>query len=283
MNFPTKPTAKDFADPLLKALATLSGFSLNPVPLSDAYEPVLKLTGVTREQFGKAQGTETPQTERWIQFAFANLVKANLASKKGGRGKWALTQEGIEKARELIGATTPTPVPQNDSEEGLSIPISPGNDEEIYYPDPYIRSLAIRNTRCFPGYSSRAPVCARCPLQGPCKNAVSGQLSALAGVLSQEDIKAEAAAKAKAAADARKKNQPVPASPAVPMIMDSFMVMPRGNLTAHSDGTRMCRPKPPGVFMPRSWLVTITASFSLNAPESHRTTVPTASIPGVWG
>ena len=45
----------------------------------------------------------------------------------------------------------------------------------------------------------------------------------------------------------------------------------------------MYSPKPPEVFIPKSYPVTMTSSPSLKSETSELTTAPTASIPGMWG
>ena len=51
--------------------------------------------------------------------------------------------------------------------------------------------------------------------------------------------------------------------PAVPRDIESFSLKPEGKFTAHDEGTLIYSPKPPEVFMPRSYPVTITESPSL--------------------
>ena len=46
---------------------------------------------------------------------------------------------------------------------------------------------------------------------------------------------------------------------------------------------RIFCPNPPGVFMPRSKPVAMTASPGEKSLDADSTTVPAASIPGVWG
>ena len=71
--------------------------------------------------------------------------------------------------------------------------------------------------------------------------------------------------------------------PAVPRIMLERASRPAGIGTAQPAGTRIFCPKPPGVFMPRSKPMTITASPAWNSAALDSATTPAASMPGVWG
>ena len=71
--------------------------------------------------------------------------------------------------------------------------------------------------------------------------------------------------------------------PAVPSTMLERRSSPAGIGTAHPAGTRMRPAKPPAVFMPRSNPMTITSSPAAKSALADSTTVPAASMPGVWG
>ena len=189
------PTAKDFKEPLLKVLATLSGNKANrPVDYAQTYEPVCKLMGITVDQYGKQDGTNTNMVERWTQWAFNEMVKDDLAVRVA-RGEWALTDKGVGEATKLIAESAATPVPAAAPDMpmktlGVSLAVGPGNDvSDAYHPDPYIRSLATAETKCFGAFSDQSSICERCPLQGACLNAMAAELSALARMLALEDVK----------------------------------------------------------------------------------------------
>src|SRR5210317_292186 len=71
--------------------------------------------------------------------------------------------------------------------------------------------------------------------------------------------------------------------PAVPRDMASIAVRLIGFLTTQLAGTLMYSPKPPGVFMPMSYPVTMTSSPSSNCEEFPSVIIPAASIPGTNG
>ena len=71
-------------------------------------------------------------------------------------------------------------------------------------------------------------------------------------------------------------------SPAVPRAIDSDNESPKGFFITHS-GTLIYSEKPPEVFIPKSYPVTITSSPTLKFFDSENSTIPAASIPGVWG
>ena len=58
---------------------------------------------------------------------------------------------------------------------------------------------------------------------------------------------------------------------------------PSGSGTAQPAGMRIFCPKPPGVFMPRSKPMAMTASPGAKSFTDDSTTVPAASMPGVCG
>ena len=188
------PTAKIFKEPLLKVLASLSSNKANrPVDYSQTYEPVCKMLGITVDQYGKQEGTNTNMVERWIQWAFKELVDDSLAVRVA-RGEWALTEKGMGEAQKIVLESTIIPAPTDSVpvSTGVSLPVGPKNDvSDAYHPDPYIRSLAVAETKCFGAFSDQSSICERCPLQGACLNAMATDLSSLARVLAEEDRKKE--------------------------------------------------------------------------------------------
>ena len=80
---------------------------------------------------------------------------------------------------------------------GVSFPVGPGYAEEAYHKDPYIRTLAIRETACFGQFATKSDTCqgspeknrAQCPLSGPCRNFMASEFSSLAAKLRLEDAK----------------------------------------------------------------------------------------------
>ena len=215
-------SAKDFRDDLLRVLADKTGLKANkPVSHKDVYDLVAHLKGVTREQFGVQPKSNIQWVDRWIQWAFKALVDEGLG-KRAGRGQWALTPAGVDVAQDLTGSTSaPTSDDADDTAqattnpvEAISLVVGPGQDEDSYHTDPYIRALAAQDTSCFSSYSDKSATCSACPLSGACMNAMAAELSSLARELEQEDKEAEAR-KRMGVSDPKpksKKDEPVKAS-----------------------------------------------------------------------
>ena len=224
-------SAKDFRDPLLKVLGNITGMTAGvAVPFEKTYEPVFKLLGITRGQYGDSNGA--PQTERWAQFAFNFLVEKGFCE-RAGRGQWALAQKGVDEAELLassddvtaaINAVAPVApaltdlapvapvvdvpvVPVVIEPKTQCVAIGPGRPVD-YHSDPYIRGLASNpaNTPCFGFYTDQAPTCAKCPAKGICGNATAATFSGLAAALATSDLQAKAAAEAKLKLEELKKN-----------------------------------------------------------------------------
>lgn len=108
-----KLSASNFTDPLIQVLGTLSGYQAgSPVAHKETYEPIMDLMGIKAVDEHGYQDPKTkkrPYVSRWIGWAYRN---ARVPSEDGtepaltvvgGRGKWALTAEGVTRARELNG------------------------------------------------------------------------------------------------------------------------------------------------------------------------------------
>jgi len=200
-------SAKDFREDLLRVLADKTGLKANkPVKHGDVYDSVATLKGVTRDQYGQQANTNILWVDRWIQWAFKSLVDEGLG-KRAGRGQWALTPQGVKEASGLVAGTadatanTDTDADEQDTPaptkpvEAVSLSVGPGQDENSYHTDPYIRALAAQDTSCFEAYSDKSTTCSACPLAGACMNAMAAELSTLARELAEEDREAEARAK----------------------------------------------------------------------------------------
>jgi len=204
MTMPSVPVAqtlsgKNFREPLLRVLGTKMKFELGAVvSFETTYDPICAMMGITRTQYGNCS-TGTPNVERWIQFAYKDLCDEGLAE-KAGRGKWTLTQSGVAASSALCG---PKAAPQGNTmstvpsaPETLSLAIGPGNPEDGYHPDPYIRSLAVSRTGCFSCASEQSPLCTACPIKGICVNGLSAEFTQLAKQLAAEDAETEKRAEA---------------------------------------------------------------------------------------
>lgn len=204
-------SGKDFREPLIRVLGTQMGFKLDEIiPLENTYDPILTIMGITREDHGECL-PGIPWVERWIQFAYKDLCETGLA-KKVGRGKWTLTQEGLDTLCQTPGVVMSS---TTDTSSTLSLMIDPGTPGENYHADAYLRSLAIERSSCFGHYTEASPVCSKpCTIQGYCINGLAASLSLMAKTLAEEDAEElrkaeEAARKAKIAEEAARAPKPV--------------------------------------------------------------------------
>ena len=206
-----KMSAKQFREPLLKVLGNLTKHTADTeVNFERTYKPIFKIMGITKpEDFGIETSSGKPWPERWVQAAFTQLVKKGQAA-RAGRGKWALTHDGVTTASKLNAHDgTVLDEPEEDVEElavdpnegdpeVVSIPVGPVQTQDTYHDDPYLRGLAADLTPCFSNYSDKSTTCETCPLQGACINALAANLSGLATTLVKENKQAAAARKAAA-------------------------------------------------------------------------------------
>jgi len=164
-------SAQNFKDPLLLALGQATGFKAKiPVDYKTVYTPVCEKVGVTIDQFGKPKSSTQTWVERWIQEAFKTLIRFELAERTG-RGRWALTESGVARAKTLT--------PHQDTEEVEVEEVEDATGEMGYHKDPYIRSLAAQKTGCFGMHSASSSTCIDCPLQFQCINALAAEMSRL--------------------------------------------------------------------------------------------------------
>ncbi len=207
----TKMTPADFRPATMVALATACDWRADyPVPFQPVVNKALALMGLTEDALGINKATGQPQTSRNCQMAY-KYAADNGQGKRGKRGKWGLTQEGLNeasmhaatfgitprtapKAPKVLASTfgvtvAPTMAPTIAPTVGVSIALGRSTASiGDYHPDPYIRSLAIAQTPCFGSWSASAPTCGGCPLGNPCHNTLTTRASAIAARLIQEAL-----------------------------------------------------------------------------------------------
>lgn len=232
----TDPTPKTFRDPLLKALGTLSGLQAGAeVMADDAIAHVLSEMGMDENAMGDDPNGR-PRTKIVINQTFHRLVRKHNLGDSPKRGRWTLTDDGVQTAALLLGQSVPavdadatgTPQSAPESDDGASPDPSPtttvtdaggtgvvftfGEQINTYNDDPYIRGLAIAATNCSGFWSSRSDLCKDCPLSGACKAEASARLSVIAKRLAIEDEEARKAALAppKPKADPKPKSDSKP-------------------------------------------------------------------------
>jgi hypothetical protein len=196
----TKPTSKMFQEPLIKTLGELSGFKANrPVEFNSTYTPLCQAFGITLDQFGIQEQTGIPWVGRWIQVAFKEITDAGFGVRIG-RGQWALSEIGLQKALILAGVQSQVVEQMNKVEidtatisvtppvvPALSLAVGPNNNPDKYHNDPYIRFLALQESACKGFYSEQSGICSDCSIQNACKNVKAAEFSNLARMLEAED------------------------------------------------------------------------------------------------
>jgi len=190
-------TATDFRTPLLLALGTLTNHTPETsVSVTDVYDTIIKTMGIPSLDAHGVNISGKPQVAQWIQWAYKDVRKAQLASNpEGTRGKWTLTAAGVQEAIRLakgIGGTMPTSAPPVVAGSAPPVAPNPLLGASLYHSDAYLRSLAINETGCFGNRSPHgAAACATCPLAVACRHKQLALFSDLAGLLKNEDSQAE--------------------------------------------------------------------------------------------
>lgn len=212
-------SAKDFKDPLIRTLGELTGFTPGKaVEATEVYPRVAAKMSIERNAFGIADGTDILRVDRWIQFAFRDLC-VEKKGKRAGKGKWALTGDGIGLAKRLRDAVA-TVLEAGSSLEPVRDQPEPTPVRVGAYTDAYLRALATADTPCLGAFSDQAPLCVNCPISVECIRAGAAAWSAEAAKLAEKDR--TAAERARKAAEPDPKPAPDPEPPKV--------VLPTGEL-----------------------------------------------------
>ena len=194
-------SARDFKNPLLIVLHEMShGVPGRTVYFKDTYKAVCDRMGITEDQYGNQPSTGKLWVHQWIGFAFKALKKPDVGLCEAGRkGRWTLTEKGQAEAQRLAdnGETFTVEAPvqtepdlvqiqakviENANPGGVSLVLAGVDPADDYHADPYIRSLAIQQTRCFGNYSAKSRTCGKCPLAGRCQAKMAMDLSVLAAL-----------------------------------------------------------------------------------------------------
>ena len=227
----TTPTAATFRDPLLRVLGTLSGLTAGTEVATDtAVAQVCVDTGIPEDAHGLDKGTGRPQVRIWIIQAFNRKLRDDGLAEVKVRGHWTLTEDGIKAATLLLGGTLPASTPAvlpavvapvvvpepvvvvapatlpEPEPVVVPLPVVPthgggsgaswslGQQVNTYNEDPYIRGLAVNQTKCFGRFSGRSDVCSACPLSGACKGeTMSIMTRVVAAIRVQDEAKRKAA------------------------------------------------------------------------------------------
>jgi len=212
MSKPKSITQKTFSPHLLAALGELVDYTPGvAVHFAETYAPVCKLMGISEDEYGQCETHDKPWTHRLVGLAFRSLRDKGLGEYEK-KGYWALTNMGVQKAREEAGipgtpvpkaAVTNAPDPVVHTAARTQIATNVGANVvrlpsvHSYHNDPYIRGLAIERTSCFGAFSGRSGTCGNCPLAHECQDAVAAAKSKIAADFLAADIAAEKAKAAK--------------------------------------------------------------------------------------
>lgn len=213
-------TAKDFQNPLLRALGDLTGCKARVAVAADGtYAPIMTLMGITDILVhGTEPASGQPMVQRWIQWACKNLRKTGQMELEG-RGQWVLTDKGVQEAKALcLGVPVPVPVPvaatvaapvvralapvQSDpaaapkSPQAAPVAVRAAPMVPPHLRDPYILGLLLDQTPCLGHYSSHGGAeCVSCPVTTACQNKQYSTYSQVALRLAREDAQAAQAAR----------------------------------------------------------------------------------------
>lgn len=189
------PTAATFRDPLLRVLATSTNYTVGATVKADtAIRLVCAETGIDENAHGTAKGTGRPRVRIWILQAFNRKLRKEGFADSPRRGHWTLTAKGLYAASLLSGnqpevvEETETLAPTYAGGGGVSWSLGPQSN--TYNPDPYIRGLAVAQTKCFGHFSRRSRVCGACTLSGACKAETINLMSFVASLEAVTDIEA---------------------------------------------------------------------------------------------
>lgn len=182
---PKKYTAKTFQPTLLAVLGELSGYAAyHPIPMREAIAAVLRRMDLAEDALGTKHGKL--ETHRLIGLAFRGAkTMSNPLAASERKGQWALTERGVEQARQAL----PTPAkPQtrlvrtseSESSYGATAEEKAPDTRHVYEADPYIRSLAIQQTPCFGLYDGSCASCKTCILARHCRTRFWEHCAALA-------------------------------------------------------------------------------------------------------
>ena len=181
-------SARNFHEPLLKVLGSKTKYdSGRIVEHSEVYDPICEMMGLERFQYG-AHKDGVSKIDKWIQWAFQKLCDTGLGEAKG-RGKWALTPDGVDKVRAMMNVLIPNDQTAEDLANlivGMDAPV-PVVSDGMYHDDPYIRELALATHGCFGAYSNNSALCLGCPARRVCEVKLVEQLAALAEELDESD------------------------------------------------------------------------------------------------
>jgi len=177
-------TPSTVREPLLKALRGLpAGTKVQGAQIIRSMLEDLKITDPAERDRGHTNA-------RWL--ATQVLRKEGLLA-DGGRGNWIITPEGEKIIQALLSdAPGVSPIPADP----ITVDPIPGNPSpwanddvgecpfpvipvDTYSSDPYLRSLAIKDTPCFGNYAATEKVCKTCPIAGSC---VSHQILQIARI-----------------------------------------------------------------------------------------------------
>jgi hypothetical protein len=212
-----KPTQATFQPHLLAVLGTLTGFTAgkeHAVPMGETYAPVCERMGISENEYGETPDGKYVVTHRLIGLAMRTMRDKGLGE-YAKKGYWSLTPAGVAASQKENGVE---PEPEVEAEPEVPViaaktalapvepTVAPEKPKVVHLPvqkqvhpysdDPYIRSFAIGQIKCFGAFSKKSGTCKTCPLNADCQQAVAVSMAHFAALLEAGDDPAEIVDKA---------------------------------------------------------------------------------------
>jgi len=197
---PNNVTAKNFTDPVLRALGDLTEYRTDrSTSAKDLNTKVCGLLGLTEDEWGVYKRSRL-WTHELIGQALATLKRNDLATNPK-RGYWSLTDSGMESARTMrdtlfvkpgLGAaaamTEAAAVILEDDEKADAETIVIVADDDIPG-DGYLQKVMIKSTACYGHYDATDKACSGCAIRGSCQAEMLVKLGDLAKHIRKEDAR----------------------------------------------------------------------------------------------
>ena len=175
-------TAKAYQNPLIQALGSITCYkALVPVPHSQATEAVMFILNIDDVDFlGADPHSGKPRTHQLVLDACKNLRKQGLVQLEG-RGKWALTEDGVVAAQELKEELLKSDTPDEDLQSPQQVLEDPDMTQTQFPTDSHIQGLLAAQAPCLGHYTShKGSGCAECLVQTECQNVLLTRMSEVA-------------------------------------------------------------------------------------------------------
>lgn len=197
---PNNVTAKNFTDPVLRALADLTDYQVDKnIGSKELNTRVCGLLDLTEDEWGIYKRSRL-WTHELIGQALATL-KRNEMAHNPTRGHWSLTDNGLETARTMrdtlfakpgvesaAAMTTAAAAIMEDDENATAETLVIVTNSEAASDD-YLRKVMEESAECFGHYDAADKACKGCAVQGSCQATMLIKLSELAKHIRTEDAR----------------------------------------------------------------------------------------------